>query len=374
MQFKDLIGQHEVADSLRSAIHADRYPHALLLLGSEGCGKLPLALALAQYLLCQQPTEADSCGVCSACLKAKRWIHPDLHFSFPTIGTGVRSDDLSLQWRQFLAEHPYASVQYWLEMIGAENKQGNINKDECANIFKKMSLKTFEGTNKILVMWRPEYLGKEGNRLLKLIEEPPENTYFILVAEQSDQILNTILSRCQLAKVPRLKTAEIENALIQQNVASEKAIQAAQLADGNYHVAQQIAYEAQQDHATVFLDWMRICYKGDTVELVQWVDEFSKIGREQQKFFLQYALHFMREYLFYSSTDDWKGVRLNEEERKTAKNFRKIIGFYQIERLVDLFNELIFHVERNANPKVLFLDASLSIHQFLKRTPQPEGG
>lgn len=370
MQFKDLIGQHKVADSLRSAIRTDRYPHALLLLGPEGCGKLPLALAVAQYLLCQQPTATDSCGVCEACLKAKRWIHPDLHFSFPTVGSGVRSDDLLTQWRQLLAEHPYASVQYWLQMIGAENKQGNINKDECANIFKKMSLKTFEGKSKVLVMWRPEYLGKEGNRLLKLIEEPPKNTYFILVAEQSDQILNTILSRCQLVKIPPLKATAIKDALIQQGVASEKAMQAAQLSTGNYHVAQQIAHEAQQDHASIFLKWMRTCYKGNTVEMVQWVNAFAKIGREQQKFFLQYALHFMREYLFYSSTDDWQGVRLNDEERTTAKNFRKIIDFHQIEHLVELFNDLIFHVERNANPKVLFLDASLSIHQFLKRTPQ----
>jgi DNA polymerase-3 subunit delta' len=366
MLFKDLIGQDRVGVNLRTALQAERYPHALLLLGSEGCGKLPLALAMAQYLLCQQPTAEDSCGVCAACTKAQRWIHPDLHFSFPTVGKNVRSDDLLEQWRQLLADQPYASVQHWLQFIGAENKQGNINKEECVNITRKLSLKTFENQRKVLVMWRPEYLGKEGNRLLKLIEEPPADTYFIFVAEQSDQILNTILSGCQIMKVPPLSIEAVENALVANGNDPTKAKQAAQLSNGNYFLAQQLITDEDRDHVQVFIDWMRLCYQGDMVKLVSWVNQFATVGREQQKFFLQYALHFMREYLFYSTTDDLTNVRLSEVEKDIATKFRKIIGFHQVDNLVTLFNDLIYYVERNANPKVLFLDASLSIHQFLK--------
>ncbi|MEM1327063.1 MAG: hypothetical protein AAGI23_13970 [Bacteroidota bacterium] len=368
MLFKDLIGQHQVGQNLRTALQAGRYPHALILLGGEGCGKLPLALAMAQYLLCQQLTDGDSCGVCPACLKAQRWIHPDLHFSFPTVGKNVRSDDLLEQWRQLLAEQPYASVQHWLQFIGAENKQGNINKEECVNITRKLNLKTFENQRKVLVMWRPEYLGKEGNRLLKLVEEPPADTYFIFVAEQSDQILNTILSRCQIVKVPPLSIDSVEKALMEKGEDPAKAKQAAQLSNGNYFLAQQLITDEDRDHVQLFIGWMRLCYQGNTVELVKWVNEFAKAGREQQKFFLQYALHFMREYLFYSTTDDLSNVRLSEAEKVVAQKFRKIIGFHRIEDLVTLFNDLIYYVERNANPKVLFLDASLSIHQFLKPT------
>ncbi|MEM0991838.1 MAG: hypothetical protein AAGI49_02335 [Bacteroidota bacterium] len=368
MLFSQLIGQSATAHHLLAAMQSERYPHALMLLGNEGCGKLTLALALAQYLLCENPSPTDSCGQCVACIKASKFIHPDLHFSFPTIGTNVKSDHFLPQWRNMLHEQPYASAYEWLQRIGAENKQGNINKEECLNIVRKLSLKTFEGSRKILLMWRPEYLGKEGNRLLKLIEEPPENTYFILVAEQSEQILNTILSRCQITKVPPLKDQAVALAIQQQGVATNRAKDIASLVNGNFNVALQLLEKNENDNAVLFLEWMRKCYKGNMVELVQWVSSFAGLGRENQKFFLHYALHFMREYLFYSTTNELENVRLSEVEKTTATNFRKIIGFHQIERIVALLNDLIFHVERNANPKILFLDASLNMNRFLRKS------
>ncbi|MEN0051406.1 MAG: hypothetical protein AAF806_30350, partial [Bacteroidota bacterium] len=254
----------------------------------------------------------------------------------------------------------------WLQRIGAENKQGNINKEECLNIVKKLSLKAYEGRRKILLMWMPEYLGKEGNRLLKLIEEPPENTYFILVAEQSELILNTIISRCQIVKLSPLRDEEIVKGLIHKGIDSEKATRIAQLSNGNFNAALQALDRNENDNATLFLEWMRKCYKGNSVELVQWVSDFAGVGRENQKYFLHYALHFMREYLFYSTTNQVETLRLGETEKKTAVNFRKIIGFGQIEKIVSLLDDLIFHVERNANPKVLFLDASLNMNKFLR--------
>ncbi|MEM6698202.1 MAG: hypothetical protein AAF599_07385 [Bacteroidota bacterium] len=366
MKFSDLIGQQAAVNDLLSAIKGDRYPHALMLLGNEGNGKLLLATTLSQYLLCENPSDTEVCGVCSSCLKANKWIHPDLHFSFPTIGTRVTSDQFLEQWRTMLAENPYSSAFDWLQRIGAENKQGNINKEECLNIVKKLSLKAYEGRRKILLMWMPEYLGKEGNRLLKLIEEPPENTYFILVAEQSELILNTIISRCQIVKLSPLRDEEIVKGLIHKGIDSEKATRIAQLSNGNFNAALQALDRNENDNATLFLEWMRKCYKGNSVELVQWVSDFAGVGRENQKYFLHYALHFMREYLFYSTTNQVETLRLGETEKKTAVNFRKIIGFGQIEKIVSLLDDLIFHVERNANPKVLFLDASLNMNKFLR--------
>ncbi|RMG84042.1 MAG: hypothetical protein D6714_08740, partial [Bacteroidetes bacterium] len=225
MLFNDVLGQQAAKDSLRQMAMSDRVAHALLFAGPGGSGSLSLALAFAQYLLCARPTPTDACGQCPHCLKAAKLIHPDIHFSFPTIGTNVKSDHFLPQWRQAMATNPYLSLNDWLQKIGAENKQGNINKEECLNIIRKMSLKTFESPRKVLIIWRPEFLGKEGNRLLKLIEEPPENTHFILVAEQPDQILNTILSRCQLFKIPALTDSDIVAGLRQwKHLDEEKAL------------------------------------------------------------------------------------------------------------------------------------------------------
>ena len=201
MQFNELIGLDRSIDRLRSMAQPGRMPHAMLLVGPEGSGKLPLALALAQYLLCEQRTDADACGQCSNCRKLQILQHPDLHFVFPVVGSKMTSDQYLVQWRAALAENPYLNVNDWLQSIGAENKQGNISKEECLAIVKKLSLKSFESRSKVMLIWLPEYLGKEGNRLLKIIEEPPVDTYFILVAQQTELILNTILSRCQLLKV-----------------------------------------------------------------------------------------------------------------------------------------------------------------------------
>lgn len=367
MSLAKAYGQVEVKDLLRRLVVQDRLPHAILLLGPPGSGKLALAMGFAQYILCENKLDTGACGQCNACLKASKYIHPDIHFSFPTVGTNVKSDAFLPQWRSVMEDNPYLEVNDWLQVIGAENKQGNINKEECLNIIRKLSLKTFEGSHKILIMWLPEYLGKEGNRLLKLIEEPPDQTVFLLVAEQQELILNTILSRCQVVKVRALRDDEIKAALLDRQVASaEKAEAVAQLADGNLNEAIKMAQEKENDNAELFLEWMRKCYLGNGVELVKWVEKFAKLGRENQKHFIRYALHFMREYMVLKMSSQTQ-VRLRGPELKTAQNLQKVVAFDQIEDIVQLLNDNAYFIERNANPKVLFLDTSIQLNKILKR-------
>ena len=238
MYFNNVIGQAGKKSLLLQMARSGRMPHSLLLLGSPGSGKLALALALAQYILCEDPGESDACGDCNSCRKVSRLIHPDLHFSFPTVGTNATSDMFLAQWRAIIGRHPYFNLNQWLQEIGAENRQGNINREECKNILRKLSLKTFEGSHKVLVIWLPEFLGKEGNRLLKIIEEPPEKTVFILVAEDQEQILNTILSRCQLVRIHPLSDEEvIEGLLRHRDIPRERARSVAHLSNGNFNEA-----------------------------------------------------------------------------------------------------------------------------------------
>lgn len=368
MKFREIIGQQDIIEDIQQMSALDRMPHALLFLGAEGSGKLALALALGQFILCSNKQNGDACGRCSNCIKASKLIHPDLHFSFPTIGSKATSDQFLTHWRTMLAETHFPTVFDWLQRIGAENKQGNITKEECLKIVKKLSFKTFEATHKVLIMWMPEYLGNEGNRLLKLIEEPPQQTVFILVAAQQELILNTILSRCQLFKVNPLQDEAIVRGLLDKGITQDRATEIAQLANGNFAEALKLANEVQNSHATLFVDWLRTCYKGNIVELVRWVADFATHGRENQKFFLQFGLHFMREFLLFSITNQTEKLRLGATEKKTVANLKKIIGLQQIEQIAGLLDQLIFHVERNANPKILFLDASFEINKLLRQS------
>lgn len=368
MRFQDLIGQEKAAHQLRSMWSHDRMPHAMLLLGPEGCGKLTLAFALAQYILCEDRDVADACGVCSHCHKLEKFIHPDLHFVFPVVGTKMTSDHYLVQWRSALSENPYLNANDWLQFIGAENKQGNITKEECLNIVKKLSLKTFESQSKVMIIWLPEYLGKEGNRLLKLIEEPPEDTYFILVAEQAEQILNTILSRCQLVKVNTLSDEEIMQGLRQRypELNEERVASITYLADGNFNEAIKVASAKENDNARLLLDWLRKAYIGNGLELVTWTEAFAKLGRENQKQFFQYALHFLREFLQLKLVPERKS-RLGVQELKTGQNLIKVLDIDQVEEMMQLFTDAAYYIERNGNPKIIMLDCCIQLSKVMKR-------
>lgn len=369
MKFTDIIGQENIKAQLVQMVDNERIPHAQILLGSKGTGALPLAIAFAQYVLCENKADGESCGRCRACIKVSKHIHPDVHYSYPTIGSKMVSTNFLKEWKAAIEENPYLDVNQWLEKIGAENKQGNITKDECLNIIKKLSLKTFEGKYKILIMWLPEYLGKEGNRLLKLIEEPPENTLFLLVAENIELILNTILSRCQLLKINSLTESQIiENLVNKHQIGEEKATNAARLASGNFNEALNLVSNIENDHAKVFLEWFRACYKGNGEEIMKWMTDFTKkTGREGQKQLITYALHFLREFLLLKMVGEGYKLRLQGAEETTAKNMTKVLNHEQVDKMMELFNDLYYSIERNGNGKILFLDTSIQLHKIFRK-------
>lgn len=367
MAFSDVIGQEAEKGQLKRMAAAGRLPHALLFLGPRGSGKLALALAFAQYVLCENKTQDDACGHCSQCLKASKLLHPDIHFSYPTIGSKAVSTSFAKPWREAVLHNPYMDINHWLQSIGAENQQGNITRDECVDIVRKLSLKTFESSHKILIMWLPEFLGKEGNRLLKIIEEPPERTIFILVAENQELILNTIISRCQIIGVKAMSDEEITAGLsLMKALPPNEALAIAFLANGDFNEALSLTEQQGNDNKALFLNWMRQCYRGNGISLVQWSEKLAALGRENQKHFLRYALHFLRELAMLKVSSD-APVRLQAEELETARNMASILGLGQLSQLAKLFSDCSFAIERNANPKVLFLDASIQMHKIMKR-------
>ena len=369
MRFDELIHQPPGLRQLRQMAAADRLPHANLLLAPPGAGGLPAALAVARLLLCEnrQGPEGDTaCGSCRACRKVAGYVHPDLHFAFPTVGSKVTSDQFLPQWREALRDVPYMEANDWLQRIGAENKQGNINRDNCALILRKLNLKIFEGRYKIMLIWLPEYLGNEGNRLLKMIEEPPDNTIFLLVAERLELILTTILSRCQLTKLLPPTNEEIAAGLMRNGLPELRATAAARLADGNYHVALSLADSEADEHGPRLLDWMRACFQGSPARLVAWTNDFAKLGRETQKHFLRYCLHYWREFLVLSVTGSERGVRLPPAELSSASKMLPLIDADQLAEIMGILSECAEHTERNANPRILFLDAGIRIHQTLR--------
>ena len=381
MTFDQLIHHPPGLTQLRQLAATDRLPHANLLLAPPGAGGLPAALAVANLLLCEnrQGVNKDTnCGNCRGCRKTAGTVHPDLHFVFPTVGSKMTGDTFLPQWRQALKETPYQEGNDWLQRIGAENKQGNITREACAAILRKLSLKIFEGRYKVMLIWLPEYLGNEGNRLLKMIEEPPERTIFLLVTERIDQILSTILSRCQLTKLAPPSDTEIAAALaatglhgLTSGAPSPAVAVPAHLANGNYNLALSLADSETARHGTRLLDWMRACFKGSPAQLVAWTDAFAKLGRESQKHFLRYCLHFWREFLLLSVTGNrHDGVRLPPEELASATKLLPYVDQGQLADITTLLNECAEHIERNANPKILFLDAGLRIHRIL-RPPTP---
>ena len=389
MLLSEVIGQEKLKKQLVDMVHQQRLPHALLLVGPEGSGALPLAVAFAQYIVSipsQATATADLFGAPAepiaqtfytpeqiadlpAYHRASQLMHPDLHFSFPTIiekpGQKNISANFIEQWREFINGYPYGNAFDWLQFIKAENKQGNISADECNEIIKKLSFKSFESAYKVLVLWMPEYLGKEGNKLLKLIEEPPDNTIFILVAASEENILPTILSRCQFVKVPRLSTDEIESALMgRAKLAPEKAKQVAILAEGNYREALHLIQHSDQDYISMIKDWLNAKLKMGPLAQLKWVEEMSKLGREQQKQFLKYFNHLLEHSIRLKTMGS--DLPLDSDLKDFALRINKIAGVSQMESIVNELDKSIYHIERNANPKMLFMALSIKLYHIIQ--------
>jgi DNA polymerase III subunit delta' len=370
MRFEEIPGNQKVkADLIRRVVN-NNLPHAQLFTGPNGNAKLTLALALAQYLVCTDPSSTDNCGVCPSCIKAAKYVHPDIHFSFPVIsaksGDKPVSTDYYPQWRKALIENPYIDYQDWMKLISKENKQGNITKEECRSIISKLSLKAFEGKNKILIMWLPEYLGKEGNALLKLIEEPPEATYFILVTDAIDAILPTILSRTQLLKTNSFAADDIykyanKDGFIEASLMDQIVF----MADGSLSKALQLIGNTQDDLSAVFKEWMRLCYSRNILDTGKWCNQTAAIGREELKNFFNNSLHVLRECLLLKIIENYQ-TKVPQNQADFVKNFSRNLDAEAIEELYIIINDSIYEVERNANAKIMLFDISLKIQDIFE--------
>jgi DNA polymerase-3 subunit delta' len=375
MQFKHIIGQEALKKRLIGTVNDNRVSHAQLFLGPEGSGSLALAVAYAQYLSCEDKQPDDSCGICSSCRKYQKLAHPDLHFSYPFFAKDAKDTALTFieQWREAFIANPYLSLDIWRGYLDAENKQANINIAECHQIIKKLSFKPFESVYKVLILWLPEYLDKEGNSLLKIIEEPQPNTLFLLVAQSQDQILNTILSRTQLIKIPALTYDDIKDELITNHHQTELAAsEIAYLSNGNMTEAlTMLQYEGKSYHA-LFVQWLRLCYANKGIEVMAFVEQAAKMGRENQKNFIRYGISFIRECCLLMAGAGTL-VHLPAQELDTAQKMTNVMNTAMAQAISAELEKAHYHVERNANPKILFLDVSLQIIKVLNFKTLPQG-
>lgn len=372
MLFKDIAGLDQTKESLIHAVGRGQIAHAQLFLGNEGSANLAMALAYATYINCENKKPDDACGQCASCIKINKLIHPDVHFVFPVATTkkvtkDALSENFMPEWRLFVKENPYASLGDWLNYIGTENKQPNISAEESRQVIQRLSLKAYEATYKVLFIWLPEWMNTtSANALLKILEEPPPYTVFLLVSQSVDRLLTTILSRTQLIKIRDFTDQEIRQVLTEKLTVEEKrAGQIAYLCDGNLNEAFRLSKEIKNDNHTLFRDWMRLCFRASFTELVEWAEKFQKMGKESQKSFLHYGITMTREALVWSYQEK-QLVRLEGEELAFVEGFSKVINPGKAEILYNQLNDSLYHLERNANPKIVFLDTSLSIAGMIK--------
>jgi DNA polymerase-3 subunit delta' len=375
MQFRDILGQEETKKHLVQTVKENRISHAQLFLGPEGSGSLPLALAYAQFISCENREENDSCGQCDTCRKYSKLIHPDLHFSYPFFARHKEDTAQTFikEWREAFLYNPYLDLDEWRNHLDAENKQANINIAECHQIIQKLSFKPFEAEYKVLIMWLPEYLEKEGNTLLKILEEPAQKTLFLLVARNSEQILSTILSRTQLVKIGRLKDTEIKEYLINNHhLESATAAHIAYLSEGNLQSALSLLKEEINNNFELFSEWLRICLTNKGIRIIEFVDIISKSGRENQKNFIRYGIKLLRECLMLISGAA-NLVHLSSSELEFITKVSQAVNMSKAEAMVNELEKAHYHIERNANPKILFLDVSLQFVKILKFNTLPTG-
>jgi DNA polymerase-3 subunit delta' len=374
MQFSEIIGHDDTKQLLLRAVQTNHLAHALLFDGPQGSANLALALALAQYVNCEDKQEADACGQCPSCVKIQKLVHPDLHMVFPVanLAKGKNSEAYLADWRKFLLDQPYRTLPDWLETMGGDNKQGNISAEEARNILQKLSLKAYEGAYKIMLIWLPELMNvTSANALLKVLEEPPAQTLFLLVTNQPDKLLITILSRTQRIAVRAFTDDEVTAHLRQHlNLDEPTARRIAYLADGD--LAQALKLGKQDDSGasvsgqhTWFAEWMRLCYRQDLLALVKQADQFDGFNKEKQKGLVEYSIRLYRD-LFLWQQGAGSLLRLPDDELAFVKNFSKVLTIAHIEHIVSDLNEAAYHLERNARAKMIMLDMSLTFSRLIK--------
>ena len=375
MNFSQIPGQTEIKGKLIRSVREERVSHAQLFAGTEGCGSMALALAYARYISCENRTGDDSCGTCKSCVKYEKMIHPDLHFVFPVIkgkkATDPVSDNYIEEWRDFVKKSPYFTINDWFDSIEVGNAQGMIFASEASEIIKKLSLKTFESDFKIMIIWLPEKMHQAtSNKLLKMIEEPPDKTIFLLVSEEPDKIIPTILSRCQLVKIPSFTKDDIEQYILRRyGLPAEKTADIARVSNGNIIRAFELCENEDSSLANLdyFKNLMRHAWKRDIISIISWSEEMASAGREYQKNFIIFSLRLLRENLMLS-LDQLKNnlVFLAGEEASFSGNFHPFINQNNIYSLTEEFNLVHSQIEANGNAKIIFLDLALKVTRLIR--------
>ncbi len=380
VQFKDIAGHENIKKKLIETVKKDRVSHAQLFLGNEGVGKMALALAYAQYVNCENPSDTDSCGECKSCKKMAKIAHPDLHFVYPVVRTPKFSKPVSVdfidKWRIFLSNNKYLSYNDWLNFIGTDNLQGNIYAQESQGIIRIVNLKTFEAKYKILIIYMPEKMNiAASNKLLKAIEEPPPNSLFLLVSEDESQIITTIRSRTQLIKIDNFSPEDlfVELRKTNPNIDDEIIKDAAKISNGNFVYANQILQDqlnpedsSRLKNFEYFTRLMRYTYSLKITEIITLNDELSKLGREKQKLFIDYSLRMIRENFILNKTGNNNLSYLAKNELDFSSKFNPFINQKNISQLYSEFNQAYMDIGRNASAKILFLDLMLKTAQLLK--------
>ncbi|MBX2962275.1 MAG: DNA polymerase III subunit delta [Cyclobacteriaceae bacterium] len=370
MRFSSIPGLASTKSLLIESVKSAHAAHAQLFAGSEGALNLPLALAYATYLHCQQKGD-DACGTCAACSKSLKYIHPDTHFVFPV--SNVKNDkdeerfksEILKSWRSFLTEQPFGNASDWISSFGGEDKQAFISRDESRAMIKALALKPFESPLKVMIIWQPELMHPSAaNGILKILEEPAAHTYFILVTNAADQLLPTILSRTQLISIPLLKDDEIKQYLLNTGVESTKAAHITQLAEGNLNLALKLVDEEDDDRAQRFAEWMRACFKRNFATLASLADDYHNLDKLGQQHMLHYSMNMFREALLIKAGAT--GIlRTQGEEQKFISDFSKVMDVTKIEKAYTILNQSSYHLERNGSAKMIFMDLSLQLARII---------
>ena len=369
MQFSDIYGHKKIKERLIHSVNKNRIAHTQLFSGKMGNAQLALAWAYATYINCKDKKETDSCGICSACLKYKQLAHPDFHPIFPTTTLKDKkalSREFYPEWRNFIQENTYGSLEDWIAHLGEENKNYQIAKEESRYISKIISLTAFEGLYKVVLIWLPEFLHlSASNALLKTLEDPPPKTIFLLITIQVDKILPTVLSRTQPVVISEFSEKDIALFLIEKiKISPTIAAEISSLAQGNLHKALELYKKIDMPYKKWFQEWMRNCFKKDFLELYGQTEHFYKSNKENQKIILHYGLSILRGCILAKYSDE-KLLRIDPDEFLFVKNFSKILDQHKIEKLAQLMDNSLFFLERSAHPKILFMNLSIESMKVL---------
>lgn len=370
MQFSKVVGQKELKQHLVREVKGGKISHAKLFLGKEGYGTLPLALAFIQYLFCKNKGEDDSCGTCDSCLKIAGLQHPDVHFSYPTVLAEAKtSKEIFSLWRKKVVDDPYFDLNEWTNFIDPKGRKPVIGTDESLEIIKSLSLKSYEGGYKVMIIWAIEEMNTvSANKLLKILEEPPAKTLFILIGTSQERLLQTIISRTQILRIPRISTEDLSLHLREQYAMGMSTADSIALrSEGNLVDAREFADSSStllNEDREMFIELMRVCYKKDVLKMIDWSEKMGGETKERQKSFIQYCLHMFRQSLLKNYTNDVL-LRVSNEEADFLKNFARFITGNNIISFNESFNNAYYYIERNGNSKIIFTNVCFNVMRYI---------